>query len=228
MEAPLGKKLAVEMLGTFILTFLGIGSILATAYQSGPFPQLVAVALAHGLGLAIAVTIALAISGGHINPAVTMGMLATGRIKAKIALSYIVAQVAGAFLAALIITLAIPSFLGAPLNWGTPSLAPNINVYQGIALEAVGTFLLVITVFGTTVDPRAPKMGGWGVGLMLAAIIMAIGPFTGAAVNPSVSLGPALASADFTNWFVYWIGPIIGGVIGALLYQYAILDKRKK
>ncbi len=228
MEASLGKKLTVEMLGTFILTFLGIGSILATAYQSGPFPQLIVIALAHGLGLAIAVTIALAISGGHINPAVTLGMLATGRIKAKTAFSYIVAQVAGAFFAAFIIMITIPSFLGTPFNWGTPGLAPNINVYQGIVLEAVGTFLLVISVFGTVVDPRAPRMGGWGVGLMLAAIIMAIGPFTGAALNPAISLGPALASGDFTNWFVYWIGPIVGGVIGALLYQYAILDKRKK
>lgn len=229
-EIKLRNKLAAEMLGVFILTFLGVGSILSTSYQAGAsgFPQLVAIALAHGIGLALAVTFAMAISGGHINPAVTISMLATKRISSRDAAFYIVAQVAGAAIAIYVLMLTFPVSLGSSLNWGTPGLASGVSTLQGIAIEGVGTFLLVLAVFGTAVDQRVPRMGGLGIGLMLAAIVMAIGPFTGAAVNPAISLGPAIASGDYANWFVYWIGPIIGAIVAALLYEYVILGNIEK
>ncbi len=229
-DKKLKNKLAAELLGVFVLTFLGAGSILSTSYQAGSmgFPQLVAVALAHGIALAIAVTFAMAISGGHINPAVTIGMFATKRISARNAAFYIAAQIIGAVLAVSMLSLTFPTQLGTSLNWGTPGLANGIGVLQGIAIEGVGTFMLMLSVFGTAVDQRAPKIGGFGIGLMLAAIVMAIGPFTGAAVNPAISIGPAIVSGDFANWFVYWIGPIIGAIAAALIYEYAILDRKTR
>ncbi len=92
--------------------------------------------------------------------------------------------------------------------------------------EAVLTFILVFAVFGTAVDSRAPKIGGFGVGLAIAIDIMAGGPYTGAAMNPARAIGPMVASLNFTNWYIYWIGPILGAVIAALLYHYVVLKNQ--
>ncbi|MGI0081029.1 MAG: aquaporin, partial [Nitrososphaerales archaeon] len=113
-------------------------------------------------------------------------------------------------------------------SWGAPLIA-KISVGQGIVLEAIMTFLLVFTVFGTAVDPRAPKVGGFAIGLIVAIDVLVGGPFTGAAMNPARAIGPEIAgayltgSAAFTNWYVWWIGPIIGGIIAALLYAYVLM-----
>jgi MIP family channel proteins len=220
-EASLGQKSLVEALGTFILTFIGAGSIIATQGN-----QLIVIALAHGIALAIAVTAAMNISGGHINPAVTLGMLATRKISVQHAAVYIVAQVLGAIVAGYLLLALYPSVMGNLVHWGTPGLGPSTSVAQGILFEAVMTFILVFAVFGTAVDPRHPKVGGFGVGLAIAIDIMAGGAFTGAAMNPARAIGPAIASMTFANWYVYWIGPILGAVIAALLYNYVILKNQ--
>jgi aquaporin TIP len=215
--ASLGQKATVEAIGTFILTFVGAGSIIATAGG-----QLIVIALAHGIALAIAVSAAMNISGGHINPAVTLGMLATKRISVQHAVVYIIAQLIGAIIGGLFLMGVFPGAMGKAVNWGAPSVA-RISIPQGILFEALMTFILVFAVFGTAVDPRAPKIGGFGIGLAIAIDIMAGGPFTGAAMNPARALGPMIASLNFTDWYVYLIGPIAGGVIAALLYHYIIL-----
>jgi len=220
-EASLGQKSLVEALGTFVLTFIGAGSIIATQGNT-----LIVIALAHGIALAIAVTAAMNISGGHINPAVTLGMLATRKITVRHAAVYIVAQVAGAIIAGYLLMALYPTAMGNAVHWGTPGLGPDTSVAQGILFEAVMAFILVFAVFGTAVDPRHPKVGGFGVGLAIAIDIMAGGPYTGAAMNPARAIGPAIASLDFTNWYVYWIGPILGAVIAALLYNYVILKNQ--
>jgi MIP family channel proteins len=223
--APLKQRVFVEALGTFLLVFLGAGAIITSSYF---FPlgssQLLIVALAHGIALGIAVTIAMGISGGHINPAVTIAMLVTRRIKAGEAAAYIVAQVIGALIGAVAL-LGFPAQAGALVGWGAPALGSGISVLQGIFIEALITFVLVIAVFGTCVDKRAPKIAGFGVGLALFTGILVAGPFTGAAANPARALGPEIATLNFTNWYVYWIGPVLGAVIAALLYEYFVLRK---
>jgi aquaporin TIP len=220
-EATLGQKVTVEAIGTFILTFIGAGSIIAT--QGG---TLIVIALAHGIALAIAVSAAMNISGGHINPAVTLGMLATKRISVQHAAVYIIFQLIGAIFAGYLLMGVLPKTMGNAVNWGAPGLGPQTSVAQGILFEAIMTFILVFAVFGTAVDSRAPKIGGFGVGLAIAIDIMAGGPFTGAAMNPARAIGPMVASLNFTNWYIYWIGPILGAIVAALLYHYVVLKNQ--
>jgi len=217
-DTPLGPKLLVEAIGTFLLTFIGAGAIISTQGN-----DLLVIALAHGIVLAIAVTAAMNISGGMINPAVTIGMLVTRRISVKNGIAYIIAEVVGAVIAGYMLFAVYPSAMGNLVHWGTPTLGASTNVGQGILFEAIMTFILVFAVFGTAVDPRAPKVGGFAIGLAVAVDIMAGGPFTGAAMNPARAIGPAIASGDFANWYVYWIGPIVGAIIAALLYHYVIM-----
>ena len=225
--ASLGRRMLAEALGTLILLFVGTGAIISTAFvHSASGSQLLVVALAHGIALAIAITAALAISGGHINPAVTISMLVARRIKAWDALGYIIAQVAGAALAILLLMLMLPHQLGAATGWGLPTLASSATIIQGTLIEAMITFFLVFSVFMTAADPKiGSKIGGLGVGLTLTVLILFAGPFTGAAANPSVYMGPAIATGNFTNWYVYWIGPVLGGIAAALICKYGLLKK---
>lgn len=213
------QKAVVEAVGTFLLVFLGIGSIIAANVSQAALP-LLSIALAHGLALALAITLALGISGGHINPAVTVAMWVTKRIKSLDAAVYIVAQVIGAAIGTAVLILALPAQAAPLIAAGAPSLAGGINAVQGISIEALITFVLVIAVFATIVDRNAPKLGGFGVGLALTVGILFAGPLTGGAANPARALGPELVLQNFSNWYVYWIGPIVGAVIAALLYDY--------
>ena len=230
-EITIGKKMMAEAIGTFILVFIGAGSVVASNYfvmANSAFPQLLLIAFANGLALAVAITIAMGISGGHINPAVTIGFLTAKLINARDALLYIISQVIGATLAGLFLLFLLPVTFSLPVHLGTPSLASGVSVLQGISIEAVITFFLVLAVFGTIVDRRAPRIGGFGVGLVLAASAMVAGPFTGAAANPARAIGPALASGFLQNWYVYWIGPIVGGIVAALVYNYLFREGVEK
>jgi glycerol uptake facilitator-like aquaporin len=109
---------------------------------------------------------------------------------------------------------------------GTPALAPNVSFGTGVLVEAILTFFLLLAVFGTAVDSRAPKIAGFGIGLTVMMDIFVGGPLTGAAMNPAIAFGPAVASGYFTNHLVYWIGPLIGGIVGALLYNDVILREK--
>ena len=215
-----------EFVGTFIFVFIGAGSIITNAFQHGAI-GLVGIALAHGLALSIVITAFGATSGGHINPAVTIGFIVTRRIIRLLGILYIVAQLVGATLAGLLLQAIFPQDVWQAAQLGTPSLAPNISPGIGILLEATLTFFLVLAVFGTAVDERAPKIGGFGIGLTVLVDILVGGPLTGAAMNPARTFGPALAGGFWQNHFVYWIGPIIGGVIAALFYEYVILRPRR-
>ncbi len=217
----LKQRAFVEALGTFLLVFLGSGAIIASTYVSAGSSNLLLVALAHGIALGLAVTIAMNISGGHINPAVTIAMWVTKRIKTIEAAIYIVSQVIGALIGAAVL-LVLPAQIGAMGGWGVPTLNPIVNVWQGIGIEALITFVLVIAVFGTIVEKRAPHIAGFGVGLALFTGILFAGPFTGAAANPARALGPEIATLSFSHWYIYWIGPILGAVIAALLYDYFV------
>lgn len=207
------KPLVAEFIGTFTLIFAGVGAIAIGA-------DLVGVALAHGIALAVMITAVAAVSGGHLNPAVTIGLWAAGKFPAGNILGYLIAQVAGAFVAAVLIKLCLPAAT-AVAGTGTPALAAGVGVGSAILLEAVLTFFLVFTVLGTAVDKRAPKLGGLLIGLSVTMGILVAGPITGAALNPARHLGPALlAGGSFLGQFwIYWVGPVLGGIIAGAVYK---------
>jgi len=216
------RHFTAEFVGIFALVFVGGGAIMSAR---GGGIGLIEAAIAHGLILAVMITATMRVSG-HLNPAVTLGFLATRRIEPMMAGVYIIAQLLGAIAAASALKGVMPDMLFEATRGGGQSVASAISTGQAIAMEAIATFFLVFTVFGTAVDPQAPKVGGFGIGLVLTACILAIGPLTGASLNPARSFGPAVASGIFEGHLIYWIGPIVGGVAGALLYDTLFLPRR--
>ena len=219
------RRLVAEFLGTFMLVFFGAGAIMSKSFPKGDF-GLLGVALASGLALAIGMTAMMAISGGHLNPAVTAAMTAIRRIDPKTGLLYILVQVLGAVVAALALKSLLPPGVTKVLALGTPSITSTITLGQAIAIEAILTFLLMSAFMGTAVSPTAPKIGGFGVGLLLLVIgTLFGGPLTGAALNPARAFGPALISGQWVSQGVYWVGPILGALVAAFLWEKLLLPK---
>jgi MIP family channel proteins len=169
------------------------------------------------------VTATMNISGGHLNPAVTVGFVVTRRIDAISAVTYLLAQLAGAVLAAALLQYFIPANVSRVGALGTPLIAGNITLATAIGLEAVLTFFLVSAVFGTVVAVDAPKVGGFGIGLVLVFDILVGGALTGAAMNPARAFGPALMSGTWVGHAAYWVGPLLGGIVAALLWDKVLL-----
>lgn len=215
------RHFIAEFIGTFALVFVGSGAIMVSKYNSST-AGLVEVALAHGLIMAVMVTALMRISG-HFNPAVTIGFLVTRRIEPMMASLYVVAQVLGAVIAAYALKATFPSALFVATRGGGQAISLDIGGGQAFGLEAIATFFLVFVVFGTAVDLRAPKLGGLLVGLTVTADILAIGPLTGASMNPARSFGPALASGVFEAQLLYIFAPITGAVVAALLYEHLFM-----
>ena len=215
-----GRKLAAEFIGAFALIFIGAGAIIQTGGGN-----LIAIAVAHGLAIALLVSSLGHISGGLFNPALTIGLWATRRLDTLTTVAYIIAQLLGAVVAALALVLLFPEALRDAVALGTPLLGRGIDFAQGVILEAIATFFLMLAVFGTALDPRGPKLGGFGIGLILTMDILAIGTLTGAAMNPARTFGPALVGGEWADHLVYWIGPIIGAVVAALVYHYLFAEK---
>ncbi len=216
------KAALAELIGSFVFVFAGAGSVIVAGPYGG---GLLGVALATGFAVAAMVTATAPISGGHVNPAVTVGLWVAGRIGSTRAAAYIVAQFVGGILAALLLRFVVPTAVWKAAYLGTPLLAAGIGQGKGILIEALLAFFLVFTVFATLVDDRGPfrQAAGLTVGLVLAFDILVAGPFTGAAVSPARSFGPALVSWTWNGWWVYWVGPLAGGVIAAVLYWSAFM-----
>ncbi len=229
----LQRKLAAEFFGTFLFVTVGAGSALATSSLASTDPAafLIIAALANGIGLGVAISITMAISGGALNPAVAIGLLVGRKLKAMDTVSYIVAELAGAIVAGLVLVASFPRSLGNPVGWGAPSLdQPLLSVWQGIAIEALLTFVLVMAVYGTAVDPRAPHIAGLGIGLAVVTDVLVAGPLTGAAMNPARAMGPMVAGVvaglSFPSyWYIYWVGPVLGAVVAALVYRFVLESK---
>lgn len=219
------RHFTAEFVGTFALVFGGGGAIVALR-DAGP-AGLMGVALAHGLILAIMVSATMRISG-HLNPAVTIGFLATRRIDPMMAGVYIAAQLLGAIAAGYALKGLIPADQFAAVHGTIQEIAPGVSSLQAVGLEAIATFFLVFAVFGTAVDPQAPNVGGFAIGLTIAVDILAIGPLTGASMNPARSFGPAMVTQNFIGQFVYWTGPIIGGIVAAVLYDRLLLRRSRE
>ena len=218
-----------EFIGTFYLCFAGIAAILCNTPAVGAGSGLLGIALAHGLALSIAVNAFGGISGAHFNPAVTSGFLVTGRIKAGTAVSYVIAQLLGATVAAGFCRVIFPADAVAAAHLGIPLPAAWAGTGVVLTTEFILTYLLMTSIFGTAVDARgqAVKIGGFGIGLTVAFDILAGGAVTGASMNPARSFGPALELLYWDWHWAYWVAPIAGACVAALVYEHLLLEPAK-
>ena len=219
-----GRACIAEAIGTFALCFIGAGSIVLNA-QTGGAVGLIGIALAHGLILSVMISALGGVSGGHFNPAVTIGFLVTNRQGVGEGVSYILSQLIGGVVAGLLLRAIFAAEVWQKAQLGTPMLGEGVSFGTGVLVEIVLTFFLVTSIWGTAVDDRKPDVGGFAIGLTIAADILMGGPITGASMNPARTFGPALAGGGFENHLVYWIGPIIGAVIAATLYNTILIKK---
>jgi aquaporin Z len=164
-----------------------------------------------------------ATSGGHFNPAVTLGFVVTGRQSWTSAITYWISQILGATVASFVLRAAVPGEAGDAVHYGAPAIAAGVAVSQAFILEFVLTFLLVTSVWGTTVDERAPRIGGFGIGLTMLMGILVAGPLTGAAMNPARAFGACLVSGTWDHHWLYWLAPLLGGAAAARVYKSVVL-----
>lgn len=215
------RRSAAEFVGTFALVFIGAGSVLVAAPSAGAGN--LEIALAHGLVLAVMVSALGHISGGHFNPAVTLGFLVTGRLSPVVAAAYWFAQFLSAVAAAALLKWIFPSEAQGTL--GSPAVGPGIEPEAALIIEAIITFFLVWVVFATAADPRGAfkSIAGLAIGLTLAFDILLAGPLTGGAANPARAFGPELLSGTWDDFWIWYVGPFAGGVLGALAYEWLYL-----
>jgi aquaporin Z len=225
------KKYAAEFIGTFSLVLFGCGSaVIAGIAATGPSGiGLLGISIAFGFSV-VAMAYAIGgISGCHINPAVTIGVLTAGKISVKDAIGYIIAQCFGAILGAAILYLIAsgrPGFtmpawgLGAN-GWGEGYLG-NYNTLSAFVIEAVMTFLFIFVILGTTSKFGNSTMAGLAIGITLMLIHLVTIPVTGTSVNPARSLGPALLSGGkaLAQLWLFFVAPILGAVIAALIWKF--------
>ena len=233
---PLRRGVA-EFVGAFALIFVGAGSVLTIAKTFVPIlvaPQgfgafsgltLVVYALANGLAIAVMVSAVGHISGGHFNPAVTLGFFVTRRIAPSLAVVYWSMQFAGAAAAAALLRWFYPKSTRDLTNLGAPGLGQGVSHWQGLVIEIVLTFFLVWVVFATAADPGGSfkSIAGLAIGLTITMDVLMGGPMTGAAMNPARAFGPELLSGHWSDAWVWYAGPFVGGVLAALAYEYLYL-----
>jgi MIP family channel proteins len=214
------RRGVAEFIGTFALVFIG-----ATA---GLYNDLVATALASGFVIAVFVSAFAGISGGHFNPAVTLGYLVTRRIPALHAVFYWILQFGAAALAALLLKWIFPSNIETSSHLGAPAINSAITSGKAVTIEAICTFFLVLAYFATLVDAKGAfdKIAGLAIGLTVAFAIMMAGPLTGGALNPARAFGPQLVGDYWKNAWVWYVGPLAGGALAAILYELLYLAGR--
>jgi aquaporin TIP len=219
IEYDAARRGFAEFVGAFTLTFIGAGAIMTGV------GGLVGVAFAHGLAIAVMVSAMGHISGGHFNPAITLGFFVTRRIAPMLAVVYWIAQLAGATAAALLLWWIYPGDAVKATHLGSPLLSNRIDVGAGVFLEALLTFFLVWVVFATAADPRGTfkSIAGLAIGLTITLDILMGGPLTGAAMNPSRAFGPMLVNNQWADGWIWFVGPAVGGVVAAVAYDWLYL-----
>ena len=212
-QDPLRRGTA-ELVGAFALTFAGAGAIMSGA-------GLLGVAFAHGLVIAVMASAVGHISGGHFNPAVTFGFLLTGRLSPLLAVVYWAAQLVGSVFAALLLWWIYPNDITDRAKLGAPVLADQVGAGAGLAVEAVLTFFLVWVIFATAADPGGSfkSIAGLAIGLTITLDVLMGGPLTGAAMNPARAFGTQLVGNAWSDGWIWYLGPLLGGGAAALLYE---------
>ncbi len=234
MSRALTAGAVAEFIGTFALMFVGGAAIIQTGGEN-----LLVIALAHGLILAVMVCAAMQISGGQFNPAVSIALAAIGKQPVGKAALFILAQIAGAVVAAMLLVQFFDSDavnsvkLGATLGQYTTGEAPKLSAAFG--LEVICTFFLMFTIMGVAVDKRGSEkngaVAGIAIGLCIVADILAIGPLTGASMNPARTLGPVIAGTFAgiegvaQSLWLYMVAPLVGALACALLWKTVIEEK---
>ncbi len=224
------RKYVSEFLGTFALIFIGAGSACANynlGQSGGQGLGLLGIALAFGFAV-VAIVYSLGyISGSHINPAITVSMVVTNRMDAQTGFMYIVSQLGGAAFAGYLLKTLFPAAIA--INFGTCGLGSGVSIMQGIIMEVIVTFLLVFVVYATVIDKRATAtLAGLAIGLVVVLGVIVGGTVSGGSMNPAVVFGPALASGHFDNHYVWWLGPIAGGVLAGIVYENFFAESKKK
>ena len=221
------KASAAEFIAVFLFVFIGAGVVVSTGTLTLEMTpaRLTAIALAHGLTICMLVYATAHISGGHINPAVTIATMITGKTPVIKGVMFIIAQLLGGIVGAYLLYIAVPSVAHGSL--GAHALAPGVSITSGLIAETALTFVLVFIVFATATDDRAiGSMAPFAIGLaVLVAHLVAV-PLTGTGINPARSLGPAIATQEFTNIWIYFVGPVIGAVLAGIVYQYVFAVKK--
>lgn len=234
--APARKYLA-ELIGTFILVWIGPGAAtVAGLWGVGGLADLMAIAVAFGIAVAVAIHVVGKVSGCHINPAVTIALAATGRFPWKDVVPYIVSQLVGAVLASLCFVACLGPQAAAKYNLGGTFLNEGAGVTMGMGFvgELIGTFFLMLTIMGVAVDRRAPAgWAGWIIGMVVAGVIITLGPMTGSSLNPARTFGPYVGNALFGGmnpWdqflVVYTVAPIVGAVLAAFVYDLMAVPRK--
>ena len=223
------KSYVAEMIGTFALLVVGPAAVCMDVVTQGKL-GLTGIALAYGL-CASAMAFAFGpVSGGHFNPALTGALLVHRRLEAFQGVFYVVSQLLGAALAGLLLKAALhnyPKLLTAPPFLGACDLS-GVGFKGATLLEAIGTFFWASVFYATAVDRRGvPGTAPLALGLTITVSVLAIGPLTGAALNPARAFGPAVATGHWANWFVYWIGPLAGALTASLLFESLLLEPRE-
>jgi aquaporin TIP len=220
--ADVGRRSFVELLGTFALVFVGAGTIMSLGPQADA--GTLEVALATGLVIAVMVSAVGHISGGHFNPAITFGFILTRRMSALLGVAYWVAQLAGGVLAALLLRWIFPAANRDAANLGAPSVH-TIDIGAALVVEALITFFLVWVVFAMLTDPRSTysAVAGLAIGLVIVFGMLFAYPLTGGAFNPARAFGPELISNTWSDFWIWYVGPLAGGAIAALLYDEVYL-----
>jgi len=222
--SSLARRAVAEMIGTAILVFFGCGAIIMDKFPDAAY-HIFGIAIIQAVAYALAISMTMATSGGHCNPAVTLGLLAVRRIGLRDAFVYVVSQLVGALVAAFAVRTALPESVGHVLAYGTPVLSGTVTFSSGVVLEAIFTFVLMSAMMATVVARNAPRIGGFGVGLTLIPIVTIGAPLTGGIANPARAFAPAIISGNVTAQAVWWIGPIVGAILAAMVWQYVILER---
>ncbi|XP_039313577.1 aquaporin AQPAn.G isoform X2 [Solenopsis invicta] len=213
--------LIAEILGTFLLVLIGCASCISWIVTMPP--NVLHIAFTFGLAVASLAQALGPISGCHVNPAVSFGLLISGNCSLLKTICYIVCQCCGAIAGSAILKLIIPK-TQASHGLGVTALHPDVTAGQGLGMEIIITFLLVLVVHAVT-DPKRTDAKGWAplaIGLTISVAHMAAVPITGSSMNPARSLGPAVVDDKYVNLWVYWIGPLVGGGIAGLVYRMGL------
>ena len=214
------KEYLAEFIGTFALILIGGGAVVANTLTSGGV-GLVGIALAHGLTIMAMVYLFAQVSGAHFNPAVTVALAVDNRLPKIKAVAYILCQLAGASVAAFCLSILFSSATPQQL-FGFPPVA---DILAGIRFEALMAFLLVLTVYGVAINKKAPAgFAGIVIGSVIVLDIFFGGTQTGAAINPARFFGPALVNGVNPFSPIYWIGPIVGALVGGLVGKFLFTD----
>ena len=218
-----------EMIATTMFVFLGAGAVVVTGILVSDMTpaRLVTIALAHGVAITLLISATATISGGHINPAVTISAVVTGQIGLTKGAVYIGSQLVGAVVGAALIAAVVPGAIDS--NLGSHGLGTDVGVGAGLLAEIVLTFLLVFVVFATAIDKKGlGHIAPVAIGLVVLVDHLIGVPLTGASMNPARSFGPALISGTWDTHWIYWVGPILGGGLAAVMYQNIFLKPREE